>query len=291
MMFGLLSLRPEYSQIVRPFIALAPMVTMGDVIKSSISSGLSKSTSTLSFSIPVQSLISSWLSQYTTRQLIKILLISHRQEFPMKRLLSAFCTYVVPDNNGDDDDDNTRHSLNIALCQRLGLLSPQPDRLNVTRIRVYEQFMPKSVSTWTIAHWIQLLLLKNNNNSIHNDDGHNSRSNSIHDDSFNGKFIRFDYGSSKQNIRHYGQKQAPEFPLDSIPADTLIIMFCGQNDIISTQGDTDRLVKRLKHRNGLHNIVKHMINDPGWTHTDFILGQNVGRLVYDRVVEELDNWY
>ncbi|KAH9407141.1 Alpha/beta-hydrolase lipase region [Tyrophagus putrescentiae] len=206
--FALLTLQPSYADIIRPVIALAPVSTVAD-IKSPIRylAPLNPVLRAVGGEFAFSSPYVNWLSKMLCRNYVEEKYICENVVF----LFSGF---------------DAAH-------------------LNCSRIPVYFQFLPSTVSTWEIAHWGQLVS--------------------------SGRFARFDYGSEAENRAIYGTPQPPDF-----------------NDYLSSVPDQERLIRVLKQ--GGVNLVDYVVPDPRWTHIDFAIGKNAGRLVYDKVIEVLDKY-
>lgn len=121
-MFGLLSIEPKYNDIIKPFVALAPVTTATDVYS------------------PVR-------------------ILTDNDQFV--ELLSTRKGPFLPDSNATDIAKNycaQSKAVNLELCANLlffivgGWDSPE---LNVTRIPVYVSGAPSGTSSKNIVHWIQ----------------------------------------------------------------------------------------------------------------------------------------
>ena len=148
------------------------------------------------------------------------------------------------------------------------------DRLNHTRLPVYFHFTPATVSTWQVVHYLQLM-----------SDGA-------------GRFRRFDHESAEANRARYGRAEPPTYRLRSIPANLTIVLVRSRNDYLSSIPDTDRLIQELRARGGsdsdrseaAEKVFDYLVSEPMWTHLDFILGSEAGRLVYKPTIEYLDRF-
>ncbi len=207
--FALLTLQPSYADIIRPVIALAPVSTVAD-IKSPIRylAPLNPVLRAVGGEFAFSSPYVNWLSKMLCRNYVEEKYICENVVF----LFSGF---------------DAAH-------------------LNCSRIPVYFQFLPSTVSTWEIAHWGQLVS--------------------------SGRFARFDYGSEAENRAIYGTPQPPDFVLGRIPANATIALLRGQNDYLSSVPDQERLIRVLKQ--GGVNLVDYVVPDPRWTHIDFAIGKS-----------------
>lgn len=122
--------------------------------------------------------------------------------------------------------------------------------------------MPSSFASWEIAHWAQLL---------------SSR-----------RFSHFDFGSSEENFKHYGTSEPPEIDLLRIPANTTIALMRSLNDFLSDVPDQRRLIIKLKRAHV--NLIDYVVPNVEWTHLDFIIGMGAGQIVYDKVIQVLDEY-
>ncbi|XP_046918119.2 gastric triacylglycerol lipase-like [Dermatophagoides farinae] len=116
-MFALLSLRPEYADIVQPFIALAPITFVKNI------------QSPMRYFSPMEPLLRLIGGEFLPSNTL------------IDNLVDRFCVY--PDIR--------------PLCANLIFLFGGFDKknLNETRIGVYLHFTPSTTSTWDIAHWAQ----------------------------------------------------------------------------------------------------------------------------------------
>ncbi len=133
--------------------------------------------------------------------------------------------------------------------------------INRTRIPVYEHFAI-SVSSWELLHWSQLIL--------------------------SGRFSRFSYATEAENVAAYGRPVAPDFPLERISRRAVVALVRSTADGWSTVPNQERLIRVLR-RAGV-TLIDYVVPDDDWAHTDFVHGVGVGRLVYDKVIEVLDQY-
>nr|XP_027201394.1 gastric triacylglycerol lipase-like [Dermatophagoides pteronyssinus] len=118
-MFTLMSLQPEYADIIQPFIALAPITFVKDI------------ESPMRYFSPMEPLLKIIGGEFIPSNAL------------VENLVDKFCQYsdIRP------------------LCADLIFLFGGFDRknLNETRIGVYLHFTPSTTSTWDVAHWAQLV--------------------------------------------------------------------------------------------------------------------------------------
>lgn len=119
-MFALLSMRPEYAKIVRPFLALAPVSTVASV------------RSPIRYLAPLAPIF---------RELGGEFLPSTPA---VNRLSNLLCRFYLEEK---------------YICQNIVFFLSGFDaqHLNLTRIPVYFQFLPSTASNWEIVHWAQLI--------------------------------------------------------------------------------------------------------------------------------------
>lgn len=98
-----------------------------------------------------------------------------------------------------------------------------------------------------------------------------------------GEFVRYDYGSTAKNLEVYGTKTAPAYNLTKITTDVWI--FHVINDWVATRKDIKTLLKKLK-----NNKYTIGIEDPNFTHMDFIYGEDIVDLVYNKIIKILNTY-
>ncbi|KZV57689.1 hypothetical protein F511_03149 [Dorcoceras hygrometricum] len=81
------------------------------------------------------------------------------------------------------------------------------------------------------------------------------------------KLSKYDYGSSRLNIRHYGSPDPPVYDLSKIPGDIPILLSYGGQDALSDVKDVEDLLDTLKLDRSLQ--VQYIKN---YAHADFVLG-------------------
>lgn len=108
---------------------------------------------------------------------------------------------------------------------------------------------------------------------------------SVHNMAWYGQLVRskyfqkFDYGPENNLIR-YGSRDAPSYNLSATTVPTVIIY--GSNDGIVDEKDVKWLVKKLP------NVVKvYEMEDPLWTHLDFIISKHIPTLLFPKLEEIL----
>ncbi|KAL3875548.1 hypothetical protein ACJMK2_033489 [Sinanodonta woodiana] len=138
-----------------------------------------------------------------------------------------------------------------VLCANLLFLLGGFDikETNVSRIPVYIGHNPAGTSVRNMLHYAQSV---------------NS-----------GLFHKFDYGSEKENMRHYNQTVPPLYDVRKI--ETPIAFFTGTEDWLSDITDVGMLRPLLK------NVIYEK-DIPGWNHFDFIWGMNAPQACYDDII-------
>lgn len=95
-----------------------------------------------------------------------------------------------------------------------------------------------------------------------------------------GKFRRYDYGPEGNTIQ-YGQKEPPEYVLETITAP--VYLYYSKNDIVNSEKDVLFLFKKLQ------NAKKFLIDDPNFNHMDFLFAINAPTLVFERALNVLES--
>lgn len=79
----------------------------------------------------------------------------------------------------------------------------------------------------------------------------------------------------------YGRPKPPEYGIKNVTADVWIFHII--NDWIATRKDVKRLVRKLKNA----NRYTVFIDDENFTHMDFIYGEHIVDLVYNKIIKIL----
>jgi len=95
-------------------------------------------------------------------------------------------------------------------------------------------------------------------------------------------FTRFDYGTSG-NQAHYGQDTPPAYAPEAVTCP--VALFWSDSDVLVDPDDVAWLAKRLPN---LVDNVRVALSD--FTHVDFTFAVDADRLVYDRVIENLQRY-
>ncbi|KAF6201975.1 hypothetical protein GE061_004371 [Apolygus lucorum] len=98
---------------------------------------------------------------------------------------------------------------------------------------------------------------------------------------FSSGFRMFDYGPEK-NLEKYNSTEPPEFPLNKITSSIFLVR--GAND----PWTTDQGVTHLK--NNIPGWKKtQVVDDPKFSHVDFVIGMNTNETLYPDVIQFLKN--
>nr|XP_054931302.1 lipase 3-like [Dermacentor andersoni] len=98
-----------------------------------------------------------------------------------------------------------------------------------------------------------------------------------------GRFCKYDYGAAK-NKRLYGQTVPPCYPLENIR--TPVAIFWGHGDTLSRPQDIDLIRSRVS-----SVVVDERVGSGPFNHNDFIYGVNAKRVLHDRIVQLLRQFY
>jgi len=157
--------------------------------------------------------------------------------------------------------DQINNALGLGcMVMRLGctlaidLISGESEHVNKTRLPVYSKMFPAGTSTKNVAHWVN-----------------NIRS---------GSFGKFDYGSAKENMRHYGSPRPPQYNLGNLRVPTAL--FSGGQDLLADREDVAHLLREI--RPGTVFMFKEI---PSYGHIDFLIAQDAHLLVYPDVLRAI----
>ncbi|XP_049275323.1 gastric triacylglycerol lipase-like [Rhipicephalus sanguineus] len=98
-----------------------------------------------------------------------------------------------------------------------------------------------------------------------------------------GRFCKYDYGAAK-NKEIYRQTAPPCYPLEEIRAPVAI--FWGHGDTLSRPQDVDRIRNRIS-----SIVVDERVGSGPFNHVDFIYGVHVKRVLYDRMIQVIGQFY
>ncbi|CAG2104796.1 unnamed protein product, partial [Medioppia subpectinata] len=97
-----------------------------------------------------------------------------------------------------------------------------------------------------------------------------------------GRFHEFDYGP-EDNIGHYGQPMAPDYPVDKIRSKNMAF-YVGNADLLGDKTDVQKLVSRLR----VKLLEDLLVPYADWNHIDFAVNKHTNRYLNGRVVGVLD---
>lgn len=89
------------------------------------------------------------------------------------------------------------------------------------------------------------------------------------------KFRQFDWGLLT-NYQRYKNAKPPNYKLENIHAP--VVLHYSANDMLAEPTDVEELYRKLP-----NVISKILIDDPSFTHLDFIVANDLDKLVYDRM--------
>jgi len=95
-----------------------------------------------------------------------------------------------------------------------------------------------------------------------------------------GKFTKYDFGTGK-NINKYGSAEPPKYNLANVVAP--ILNFWADNDYVTSKADVLQAVTLLP------NVIENVrVNWTNWNHIDYLYGKDADILVYDKILQVLD---
>ena len=128
---------------------------------------------------------------------------------------------------------------------------------NMSRMHIYTDFGSLSISEKHLRDWTQQYM--------------------------SGKTIRkFDYGPD-ENLKRYGSKEAPVYPLQDITS-RAIYVFWSTRDGKSGPHDLDMLRSTLK-----VPFTEFHMKEPKWSHLDYVWGRQARMLINTPIIEILNN--
>ncbi|MCD9558959.1 hypothetical protein HAX54_016668 [Datura stramonium] len=96
-----------------------------------------------------------------------------------------------------------------------------------------------------------------------------------------GILRKYDYGSTKYNLAHYGEAKPPQYNLANIPRDLPLFLSYGGQDALSDSKDVETLLDYLK----FHDVNKlHVQYVKDYAHADFIIGTTSKDIVFNQIV-------
>lgn len=94
---------------------------------------------------------------------------------------------------------------------------------------------------------------------------------------------KYDYGSDKENMKHYNQTRPPPYNLSSIPRHVPLFLTHGGQDFLGDVPDTRHLLRTLVRQHDSDDI--EVLYMPDYAHGDFVMGYNAPHLIYKPMVE------
>ena len=142
------------------------------------------------------------------------------------------------------------------ICENILFVITGPSKhMNVSRIPVYTTHAPAGTSVKNLAHFAQMVISK--------------------------KYEMYDFGSSKENNKHYNQTTPPLY--DARDVDVPVALYWAENDWLADPTDVNYLRQNLK------NLVDdYCVLD--WNHLDFIWAINGRQSIYDRMVKLMNSY-
>ncbi|GMT10473.1 hypothetical protein PFISCL1PPCAC_1770, partial [Pristionchus fissidentatus] len=161
---------------------------------------------------------------------------------PVTKLIAKWvCGTTEP---GEDLCDN-------VLFQIMG--PEMSDQFNKSRTEVYVAHNPAGTSTQNVIHWAQMV-----------------ETNSV---------AKFDYGTPKNNYKHYGSNTPPSYDFSTIKAD-MYLYWSDLDYLADAQDVQEYLIPSLN-----PNYLKLNQFIPGYTHIDFIWGMRATDELYKPIIQ------
>ena len=131
--------------------------------------------------------------------------------------------------------------------------------VNITRLEVYLSQTPAGTSVRNLDHFRQLVL--------------------------NGKYCKYDWGSSEKNIEKYGTATPPDYDLSKIKIP--VALMSGSNDWLGDPKDLEILKSVLP-----ASTVVYELNVKDMAHLDFVwgIGESIQDVTYANVVRLLTQY-
>lgn len=143
-------------------------------------------------------------------------------------------------------------SIFLPICEGLFFIASgrNTDQINSSMIGYFMNYVPAGVSVQSVIHYYQNIIT--------------------------GEFKAFDYGFSG-NMAHYGRSEPPAYDVRKITAPVALIY--GKNDALANGEDALELSRRLPNVATLEPVPHEC-----FAHFDFIIGNDVKTLLYDRIL-------
>ncbi|XP_026477718.1 lipase 3-like [Ctenocephalides felis] len=95
------------------------------------------------------------------------------------------------------------------------------------------------------------------------------------------RFRKFDYGAT-ENLNKYGTVTPPDYYWQNITVKSYV--YYGQNDILTVPEDVKGTAGNL-----INLIEIYKVPDSKFTHTDFLWARNAERLIYTKIIQDLQS--
>lgn len=157
----------------------------------------------------------------------------------------------------------TKKYLDQLCSNTLFLISGyNPKQLNMSRLDVYFAHDPAGTSCQNMLHYNQAL---------------------------NSPVVKmFDFGSVERNFQKYNSSQPPIYDFTQISNQYLAVM-TSKNDWLAGPKDIQWLKHQLRNSKG-RIIEDFEVEDPDWSHLDFLWGKDAGKIINSRIVKLLDQY-
>ncbi|TKR65354.1 hypothetical protein L596_025768 [Steinernema carpocapsae] len=142
-------------------------------------------------------------------------------------------------------------------CGKFATWVAGPDasgQMNRTRMPVYVSHVPAGTSAKNIRHWIQMI---------------NSK-----------KMQKFEYSTDEENLKHYGQREAPVYDISKIATETHL--FYSEKDWLATYQDIKESIVR---KTNPKFFKEHILQD--FNHFDFVWGRRAADEIYKPIIRML----
>ncbi|XP_037580612.1 lipase lipl-1 [Dermacentor silvarum] len=146
------------------------------------------------------------------------------------------------------------HLFGGALCALGFTLNDfcSPEQFNKTRVPVYMGHMPMGTTVQNLLHFHQLYKARN--------------------------FVMYDHGPT-ENLRRYGQRTAPPYPLERIRLP--VALFWSHGDTLAGASDVSTMAAAL----GSNVIMNYVVPVPTFRHLDFATGYRANDIVHNVALE------
>lgn len=151
-----------------------------------------------------------------------------------------------------DEDFNKNVCANVVQ----GFFGYNWKELNMTLIAITSGHIPAGASAKQVLHYGQLIK--------------------------SGRFCQYDYGRIG-NMKEYNLTKPPDYNMTKVTAP--VHLFCSVGDTFSDIRDSETL------KNQLPNVKTYdTVDDPQWTHVDYIIGLSCKRKVTDKTIAYMNKY-